>query len=119
MPTVQRFSVTDTVTLHCFQPPCGGSLFVISTRTKVMIDTGYGIYHDAVMTMLSHYGLCDEKTISRIIVTHADADHCGASRVLSRPGVHARRHAQHHRYQRPGLLGHGATMPALMNFTPR
>ena len=83
---VQRFSVTDMVTLHCFQPPCGGSLFVLSTPDEMlMIDTGYGIYHDSVMAMLAQYGLGEEKKISRIIVTHADADHCGAAGFFTVP----------------------------------
>ena len=83
---VQRFTVTDTVTLHCFQPPCGGSLFVLSTLDEMlMIDTGYGIYHESVMAMLAQYGLGEEKKISRIIVTHADADHCGAAGFFTVP----------------------------------
>ena len=83
---VQRFPVTDLVTLHCFQPPCGGSLFVLSTAGEMlMIDTGYGIYHDSVMAMLAQYGLAEEKKISRIMVTHADADHCGAAGFFSVP----------------------------------
>ena len=45
----------------------------------VMVDTGYGIYHRDIMTMLSRYGLSDISRLSRIIVTHADADHCGAA----------------------------------------
>jgi glyoxylase-like metal-dependent hydrolase (beta-lactamase superfamily II) len=77
---VQRFAITGQVTLHCFQPPCGGSLFMLSTADEMMmIDTGYGIYHDAVMAMLDRYGLGGQKKLSRIIVTHADADHCGAA----------------------------------------
>ena len=83
---VQRFSVTDKVTIYCFQPPCGGSLFVLSTSEEMlMIDTGYGIYHESVMAMLAQYGLGEEKKISRIIVTHADADHCGAAGFFTVP----------------------------------
>ncbi|WP_321508253.1 MBL fold metallo-hydrolase [uncultured Methanoregula sp.] len=83
---VQQFRLTDTLSVFCFQPPCGGSLFIIDTPTeRVMIDTCYGIYHPDVMTMLSHYGLGDTSRISRIIVTHADADHCGASGFFSSP----------------------------------
>jgi glyoxylase-like metal-dependent hydrolase (beta-lactamase superfamily II)/ACT domain-containing protein len=83
---VQRFFVTDKVTLHCFQPPCGGSLFVLSTPCEMlMIDTGYGIYHDSVMAMLAQYGLGEERKLSRIIVTHADADHCGAAGFFTVP----------------------------------
>jgi glyoxylase-like metal-dependent hydrolase (beta-lactamase superfamily II) len=83
---VQTFALTDKATLYCFQPPCGGSLFIINTPGEmVMIDTGYGIYHDAVMKMLSHYGLGEMQKLSRIIVTHADADHCGGAGFFSVP----------------------------------
>jgi glyoxylase-like metal-dependent hydrolase (beta-lactamase superfamily II) len=50
-----------------------------------MIDTGYGIYHDDVMDMLSRYGFLDEQKISRIFITHADADHCGAAGFFTAP----------------------------------
>jgi glyoxylase-like metal-dependent hydrolase (beta-lactamase superfamily II) len=77
---VQQFSLSPGITLYCFQLPCGGSIFIIQTPDEiVMIDTGYGIYHDVVMTMFSHYGLGNLRNLSRIIVTHADADHCGAA----------------------------------------
>jgi glyoxylase-like metal-dependent hydrolase (beta-lactamase superfamily II)/ACT domain-containing protein len=83
---VQRFSVTDGVNLHCFQPPCGGSLFALSTPDEMlMIDTGYGIYHDSVMAMFAQYGLGDLNKLSRIVVTHADADHCGAAGFFNVP----------------------------------
>ena len=83
---VQKFTISEQATLYCFQPPCGGSLFVINTPgDMVMIDTGYGIYHGAVMAMLSRYGLVDLRTLSRIIVTHADADHCGAAGFFGVP----------------------------------
>jgi len=83
---VQQFEITPSVTLFCFQVPCGGSLFVLRTSDEmVMIDTGYGIYHDSVMALLSRYGLGDKRKLSRIIVTHADADHCGAAGFFSVP----------------------------------
>ena len=83
---VQRVRVSDRVTVFCFQVPCGGNIFVFDTpEEKIMVDTGYGIYHDDVMDMLSHYGMSDVQKFSQIIVTHADADHCGASGYFSVP----------------------------------
>jgi glyoxylase-like metal-dependent hydrolase (beta-lactamase superfamily II) len=77
---IQKYQITEQCTLFCFQVPCGGNIFLISTpHEKVLIDTGYGIYHHDVLSMLSRYGLGDERLISRIILTHADADHCGAA----------------------------------------
>ena len=83
---VQKFMITKHAALYCFQPPCGGSLFIIQTPGEmVMIDTGYGIYHDAIMAMLSRYGVGDLRKLSHIIVTHADADHCGAAGFFDVP----------------------------------
>ena len=83
---IQRFPVSETSNLFCFQLPCGGNIFLISTHDEnVMIDTGYGIYHDDVMDMLSRYGFLDEQKISRIFITHADADHCGAAGFFTAP----------------------------------
>jgi glyoxylase-like metal-dependent hydrolase (beta-lactamase superfamily II)/ACT domain-containing protein len=83
---VQRFPLTEHSNLFCFQMPCGGNIFLINTPDEnVLIDTGYGIYHDDVMSMLSRYGFSDERKISRIIVTHADADHCGAAGFFTAP----------------------------------
>jgi glyoxylase-like metal-dependent hydrolase (beta-lactamase superfamily II)/ACT domain-containing protein len=83
---VQRFPLSETSNLFCFQLPCGGNIFLLNTRDEnVMIDTGYGIYHDDVMNMLSRYGFSDEQKISRIFITHADADHCGAAGFFTAP----------------------------------
>jgi glyoxylase-like metal-dependent hydrolase (beta-lactamase superfamily II) len=83
---IQKFQITEDCTLFCFQMPCGGNIFFITTRDeKVLIDTGYGIYHQDVLSMLSRYGLGDERQVTRIIVTHADADHCGAAGYFTAP----------------------------------
>ena len=87
---VQQFRISGKTSLFCFQVPCGGNLFLLQTPDEmVMIDTGYGIYHNDVLAMLSQYHAGDIKNLSRIIVTHADADHCGASGYFSVPVLDA------------------------------
>lgn len=83
---IQKFQITQKTTLFCFQMPCGGNIFLITSPTeKILIDTGYGIYHEDVIKMLAGRGLQDKNEISRIIVTHADADHCGAAGYFTAP----------------------------------
>lgn len=83
---VQKFPLNDDATLFCFQVPCGGNIFIIkSEENLLMIDTGYGIYHSDVMAMFLRYGIGDHKKINRIVVTHADADHCGAAGFFAVP----------------------------------
>ena len=76
---VQRISLTNDVEVFCFQMPGGGNIFLLRAPDEtVMIDTGYGIYHEDAVRMFQHYGLGGPEEIRRIYITHADADHCGA-----------------------------------------
>ncbi len=75
---VQRIRLSDAVELFCFQMPGGGNIFLLCAPDEtVMIDTGYGIYHEDVVRMFQHYGLPNQQMIGRVYITHADADHCG------------------------------------------
>lgn len=77
---VQRIPLSGDVELFCFQPPCGGNIFVLKNATEMfLIDTGYGIYHFDVQMMLQKYGLGDTDKLKKIYITHADADHSGAA----------------------------------------
>jgi len=77
---VQHIVVTNDLDLYCFQPPCGGSIYLFSSPAEqVIVDTGYGIYYADVQDMLRAYNLLLPGKLTRIIVTHADADHCGAT----------------------------------------
>ncbi len=77
---VQHIVVDKDLDLYCFQPPCGGSIYIFSSPVeKVIVDTGYGIYYENIQDMLCAYNLLLPGKLTRIIVTHADADHCGAT----------------------------------------
>jgi glyoxylase-like metal-dependent hydrolase (beta-lactamase superfamily II)/uncharacterized protein with ACT and thioredoxin-like domain len=83
---VQKFWINNHTSLFCFQVPCGGNIFLVKSKEDLlMIDTGYGIYHSDVMAMFSRYGVGDPRKITRIVVTHADADHCGAAGFFTAP----------------------------------
>lgn len=77
---VQHIVLDHDLELYCFQPPCGGSIYLFSSPgEQVIVDTGYGIYFADIQDMLKDYNLLRPGKLSRIIVTHADADHCGAT----------------------------------------
>jgi glyoxylase-like metal-dependent hydrolase (beta-lactamase superfamily II) len=88
---VQRIGVTPEVTLFCFQLPGGGNVFLLETADEiVMVDTGYGIYHADILAMFRHLGIEIAQKLKRIVITHADADHCGGAGFF---GVQAAMHA--------------------------
>lgn len=90
---VQHLDLSNGAGLFCFQLPCGGSVFALVSLEEVMlIDTGYGIYHDDVVHMLADHGIGDLSLIKRIFVSHADADHSGGAglfdaEALAHPGT--------------------------------
>ena len=45
----------------------------------MLVDTGYGIYHDDVVHMLADHGINDLSLIKRMFISHADADHSGGA----------------------------------------
>jgi glyoxylase-like metal-dependent hydrolase (beta-lactamase superfamily II) len=83
---VQKVAVTESATVFCFQLPGGGNVYIVDTPDEqVMVDTGYGIYYPDIIAMFQHYGLGDPKKLTRILITHADADHCGAAGFYTIP----------------------------------
>jgi glyoxylase-like metal-dependent hydrolase (beta-lactamase superfamily II) len=84
---VQRFEL-DGAELHCFQMPCGGSVYTLrSGEEMLMIDSAYGIYHADLAAMLDWHGLGDAGRRGRIMVTHADVDHSGGAGGFEAPAI--------------------------------
>jgi glyoxylase-like metal-dependent hydrolase (beta-lactamase superfamily II) len=84
---IQTIPVAPDLTLHCIQPPCGGSIFLMESPADgyTMIDTGYGIYTRDIATLLDDLVPGWDHRISDLIITHADADHCGAGGAYDVP----------------------------------
>ena len=75
---IQKINLNRDTQLYCFQPPCGGNVFIINAPQEViMVDSGYGIYYLDFLKLFQHCRI-DLKNLKSIYMTHADADHCGA-----------------------------------------
>jgi len=80
---VQQIPLADDLQLLCIQPPCGGNIYLLTAPEEaIMVDSGYGIYHDDLLLAISRLGLGDLRNLSAVLVTHADADHCGGADLL-------------------------------------
>ena len=77
---VQEIPLADDLLLACLQPPCGGNVFLLASPGHLlMVDTGYGIYHADLLQAFARLGPWDPADLSAVLVTHADADHCGGA----------------------------------------
>lgn len=66
-------------TLHCLQLPCGGNVYLIQNEQGViMVDSGYGHYHEDLVKTLEWMGI-GKQDVQAILLTHADADHYGSA----------------------------------------
>jgi len=84
----QRIAITDAIVFYSFQLSGGGNFNVFTTpEGKMVIDTGYGTYHEDIEKMLKVLGLGGYEDIKSVVCTHGDADHCGASGYYPVPPV--------------------------------
>ncbi len=85
---VQAITLAADLQLVCIQPPCGGSIFLLDTPGEcVMVDTGYGIYHPDTCKVIRKEAPGALERLSKIVITHADADHCGAGGLFPVPSL--------------------------------
>jgi glyoxylase-like metal-dependent hydrolase (beta-lactamase superfamily II) len=73
-----KYIINDKVTLYSIQPPCGSNTYVLDSQEElVLIDTGYAVYSEELMKVLDN--LCPgwKGRCRRVLITHADVDHCG------------------------------------------
>jgi glyoxylase-like metal-dependent hydrolase (beta-lactamase superfamily II) len=90
---VQVIRAADDCLLACIQPPAGGNVYLIRTPEGVtVIDTGYGIYSRDIRKLMEQVVPGTAEDLLQVVITHADADHCGAGSeykvpVLMHPGT--------------------------------
>lgn len=77
-PDVSRRRLSPEVVLCSIEPPCGSNTYVLETKDAlVLIDTGFAVYaHEMLALLRGLYPGWDERK-KRILITHADVDHCG------------------------------------------
>ena len=85
---IQAIPLGPEITLTCIQPPAGGNVYLIdSPGGCTMVDTGYGIYSKDIGAIIRASVRGGKDAIGQIVVTHADADHCGAGGEFSVPAA--------------------------------
>ena len=77
-PRVTELDLTERTHLTLIEPPCGSNTAVLQSGGEVLcIDSGYACYREEMFALLRRLvpALFTQK--KRILVTHADVDHCG------------------------------------------
>ena len=77
-PRVTEHRITDDTRVVLVEPPCGSNTAILESRGEVLfIDSGYALYREEMVRLFRRLLPDYDKLTKRILVTHADVDHCG------------------------------------------
>ncbi|WII07394.1 MBL fold metallo-hydrolase [Methanomassiliicoccales archaeon LGM-RCC1] len=82
-PRITTHQITEETTLTVIEPPCGSNTYVLRNDDSLLfIDSGMGIFSDEMITELREMFPAFFSMTKTMLVTHADADHCGLLSVI-------------------------------------
>ncbi len=77
-PRISRHDITDNTSITLIEPPCGSNTAIIESAGEVLfIDSGYACYTDEMKKIIGKLVPDFANMKKRILITHADVDHCG------------------------------------------
>lgn len=75
---ITHHKVTDDTQIILIEPPCGSNTAIIKSRGEYLfIDSGYALYAQEMKEIFRSLIPQYDSMKKRILVTHADVDHCG------------------------------------------
>lgn len=82
-PDISECHLSEKVTLHVIEPPCGSNTYILDDgRELLFIDTGFAIYSEEMMNIFRNMFNDFDTRSKKILITHADVDHCGLLSVI-------------------------------------
>ena len=77
-PRITRHNVSPQTELILIEPPCGSNTAIlISGEDALFIDSGYACYREEMLAIFRKIFPDFDGMRKRILITHADVDHCG------------------------------------------
>ncbi len=75
-PRITEHVITEKTKITLIEPDCGSNMAIIeSNGERVFVDSGYACYRQEMLKLLKR--LFPDFNKEKIVVTHADVDHCG------------------------------------------
>ena len=77
-PRITHHSISDSTEITLIEPPCGSNTMVIKSGGEYLfVDSGYAYYREEMQKIIGSLFPDFNKKRKRILITHADVDHCG------------------------------------------
>ena len=84
VPRITTHQISPKTQIILIEPACGSNTAaIISDGELLFIDSGYACYKDEMLQVLKTVIPDFEKMPKRLLLTHADVDHCGMMDVFS------------------------------------
>jgi len=78
MPRISVHKVTEDTEITLIEPPCGSNTIIINSRGELLfVDSGYACYSQEMFSLFHELFPDFDKREKKVLVTHADVDHCG------------------------------------------
>lgn len=77
-PRITEHAVTDDTKITLIEPPCGSNTAILQSKGEALfIDCGYALYRGEMESLFRRLLPDWGGMKKRILITHADVDHCG------------------------------------------
>ncbi|MBE6613293.1 MAG: MBL fold metallo-hydrolase [Ruminococcaceae bacterium] len=77
-PRVTRHAIGEDSEMIVIEPPCGSNTMILQSGGELLfIDTGYAYYREEMLRLVRELVPEFDTMKKRVLVTHADVDHCG------------------------------------------
>ena len=77
-PRITEHQITENTKITLIEPDCGSNTAIIeSAGERVFVDSGYACYKKEMLNVIKGLVPNFKKQKERLIITHADVDHCG------------------------------------------
>ena len=77
-PRVTVHKITDNTDITVIEPPCGSNTIIIKSYNEYLfVDSGYAYYKEEMLELFRKIIPDFDNIKKRIVLTHADVDHCG------------------------------------------
>ena len=83
IPRITTHTITENTEIILIEPACGSNTAVIKSHGEFLcVDSGYACYREEMLEILHDCIPGFEAAHKRLLLTHADVDHCGLMDVF-------------------------------------
>ena len=82
-PRISKRQISDKVTLHLIEPPCGSNTYILESEKELLfVDCGFSCYADEMKLIFNSIIENFDGYEKNLLLTHSDIDHSGLTHIF-------------------------------------